>query len=70
MTSETPLPLSCPLCGRPNQCAMELPQGDLPAQPCWCTTMAFTQELLKRIPEALRGKACVCRDCASQAQPD
>lgn len=58
----------CPICGQVNQCAMELAQrtGE-PAAPCWCTGVTFTAEVLARIPEALRERACVCKACANQA---
>jgi hypothetical protein len=42
------------------------PEGDAAAVPCWCTTVSFTQDVLQRIPEAARRKACVCLRCATQ----
>jgi hypothetical protein len=59
------LPSVCPLCGQPNQCAMEQGEGDAAPVPCWCTNVVFTAELLQRIPEAARNKACVCQACAA-----
>jgi hypothetical protein len=61
------LPSVCPLCGQPNQCAMEQREGDTAPVPCWCTTAVFSAELLQRIPEAARNKACVCQACATRA---
>lgn len=52
---------ACPLCGRPNDCrlcATEACQG-----PCWCETVAIPDELIARVPVALRNKACICPGC-------
>jgi len=35
--------------------------------PCWCTQAQFSQDLLNKVPEAARGKACVCAACAKGA---
>jgi hypothetical protein len=35
-----------------------------PQPPCWCTQAAFPTALLDRVPEAARGRACVCAACA------
>jgi hypothetical protein len=66
-TPDTVFASLCPLCGQPNGCAMEQRSGleDAPV-PCWCTTLTFTEELLQRIPEVARRKACVCLRCATQ----
>lgn len=53
---------NCPLCGGPNGCAPAA-SGSLDSA-CWCTETKITPELLARVPEALRNKACICRDCA------
>jgi hypothetical protein len=61
-----PLPnLVCPLCGKPNQCAPAR-AGDF-ALACWCRSVVISQEVLERVPEALRGQACLCPACASGA---
>jgi hypothetical protein len=39
-------------------------QGKFGAE-CWCTSMTVSQETLARIPDELKGKACLCRACAS-----
>ena len=57
-----PDPSRCPLCGAPNQCAMEA--GGATGSPCWCTTVHFDAALLDRIPTPARGKACLCPACA------
>lgn len=70
MSTEKPAvdPRYCPLCGRPNQCAMEVEkatgvkQGD-----CWCCSASISAELLSQIPEALRNQACVCPACAAKS---
>ncbi len=50
----------CPICGKPNGCHMA--QG-APADTCWCMETPIPETLLSEIPEAHRGKACVCRTC-------
>ena len=63
-----PLPNhTCPLCGQPNGCA-PAQAGDF-AVDCWCTRFVISQEALDRVPEPLRGKACLCPRCASGAPP-
>lgn len=64
---ETPSPRPeprCPLCGGPNGCAVAA-SGDF-ATPCWCRDVVFTPELLARVPEAARDRACICRPCAER----
>lgn len=59
-----PLPaLDCPLCGGPNGC-VPAESGSF-AGTCWCKDVAFSAELLARVPEAARQKACICRACAT-----
>ena len=61
-------PDTCPLCGRPNQCAMEIERATGVAQgACWCTEVNFSPELLASIPAPARGASCVCAACASDA---
>lgn len=67
-TAMSPLidPTLCPVCGKSNQCAMELAKATGQAQaPCWCTEASFSTELLSRVPDDLRGKACICPACAA-----
>ncbi len=60
----------CPLCGQPNQCAMEVERATgIKQPPCWCTQVTFTAALLEQIPESQRAKACVCAACAAKANP-
>jgi hypothetical protein len=61
----TPIPApDCPLCGGPNQCAAAR-SGSFET-PCWCREASFSPDLLARLPEAQRGQACICQDCASR----
>jgi len=60
-------PTRCPLCGADNRCAIELEQATGVAQPpCWCMDAHFTPALRATIPEAARGKACLCARCVRQ----
>ena len=52
----------CPLCGHPNGCAVS--DAGKFAVDCWCKSMTFSDACLVRVPDALRGKACICRRCA------
>ena len=52
----------CPLCGNENLCRMEFDGGR-----CWCQGVDFAPEILARVPEAARDKACICRKCAEAA---
>ena len=58
-------PSLCPLCQKPNLCVMASPKADdSPPQRCWCMDATFTPELLAKIPDTAKHKACVCADCA------
>lgn len=61
-------PRACPVCGGDNACAMAQAQADgtKPAD-CWCAEVSFPPELLDRLPDSDRGKACVCASCAARA---
>jgi hypothetical protein len=66
-SSLPPLPnLACPLCGAANECAPAM-QGKFGAE-CWCTRVSVSQEALARIPDELKGKACLCRACATRQE--
>ncbi|MFC5701486.1 cysteine-rich CWC family protein [Cohnella faecalis] len=56
--------MNCPICGGSNFCAME---AGTASQGCWCFETKFPKELLDRVPEELRDKACICRSCAERA---
>jgi hypothetical protein len=51
----------CPLCGRPNGCAMAAGGQE----PCWCASATISPETLAQIPAALRDVACLCAECAT-----
>ncbi|MFI4981460.1 MAG: cysteine-rich CWC family protein [Nevskiales bacterium] len=51
----------CPLCGGANACAMVRSGGT--EELCWCEQETFSPALLARVPEASKGKACVCPRC-------
>jgi hypothetical protein len=51
----------CPLCGEGNDC--QRCEGVAYKGPCWCFKVEVPQELIGRLPEDLRGKACICREC-------
>ncbi|HTH77982.1 MAG TPA: cysteine-rich CWC family protein [Ramlibacter sp.] len=71
MNASTPVdPSGCPLCGQPNQCAMELERRTGEKQPpCWCTQVDFSAGLLARVPASHRHTACICPAC-SRAQTE
>lgn len=63
-----PDPATCPLCGTGNGCAMERQrQTGVEQPPCWCTRIEIRRDVLARVPQAARGKACICQACASAA---
>jgi Cysteine-rich CWC len=54
-----------PLCGKNNQCAMEIERTTGVKQaPCWCAAIKFDEDLLARVPEEKRNLACICEKCA------
>jgi len=67
MTSEALANHDCPLCGGANDCA--LARSGRVDVPCWCESATFGAALLARVPQPLRGTACVCVGCASAAGP-
>lgn len=60
-------PAACPLCGADNACAMAAPEGA--AGECWCSAARILPETLAQLPEAERGRRCVCARCAGVAPP-
>ncbi|MGY9003642.1 MAG: cysteine-rich CWC family protein [Rhodospirillales bacterium] len=57
-------PALCPLCGNDNACGNLQPKD---GSTCWCadSDLIFQAELLDQIPDEARGKACICRACAT-----
>jgi len=63
----TPEAHRCPLCGGDNRCANEIERASgIPQPPCWCVDAHFDAALLARLPEAARGKACICASCVAR----
>lgn len=59
-------PTRCPICGRPNRCAMEVERATGVAQgPCWCAGVEFGADLLAQVPAAAQREACICPQCAA-----
>lgn len=50
----------CPICNKANRCAIVASEDP---RKCWCMTTKVPKELLSKIPNELRGKSCVCKDC-------
>jgi prepilin-type N-terminal cleavage/methylation domain-containing protein/prepilin-type processing-associated H-X9-DG protein len=57
-------PAECPLCAQPNACQLCSPASR--KAPCWCTRIEIPAELIARIAENLRDRACVCRACVEK----
>jgi hypothetical protein len=49
----------CPLCGGPNECGVAAGTST-----CWCWSAEIPAETLAGVPEAQRGRICVCEKCA------
>ena len=57
-------PAECPLCGAANECQLCSPhvfKGQ-----CWCAHEEIPSELLARVPENLRNRACICKLCVEK----
>jgi prepilin-type N-terminal cleavage/methylation domain-containing protein/prepilin-type processing-associated H-X9-DG protein len=54
----------CPLCGGPNDCLLCAP--GVARGPCWCVGAGLPSELLARVPENLRNRACICQTCVKK----
>lgn len=50
----------CPLCGKPNGCAIVAKKDP---KTCWCIEIKVPQSLRDKIPEESRMKSCVCKEC-------
>lgn len=57
-------PARCPLCTQPNAC--QIAAG---SSTCWCFDATVPAAVLARVPAAAQGVACVCRGCATAAEP-
>lgn len=52
----------CPSCGQPNECAMAAGRDP---ESCWCMSVSIDPDVIARLPEAARGKVCICHRCAT-----
>jgi prepilin-type N-terminal cleavage/methylation domain-containing protein/prepilin-type processing-associated H-X9-DG protein len=59
-------PAACPLCGGANACQLCSPA--MHKGRCWCVHEEIADELLARVPENFRNRACICRACVQQFQ--
>lgn len=55
---------TCPICGEDNDCGLLKD----PTQACWCTQKTFPNELLQKVPENMKNKACICQRCVEKFQ--
>jgi hypothetical protein len=59
-------PTRCPICRESNVCAMEKAKAtDSKHERCWCMDEVFTPAVMDQVPEAAKGKACICAKCAA-----
>jgi prepilin-type processing-associated H-X9-DG protein/prepilin-type N-terminal cleavage/methylation domain-containing protein len=56
----------CPLCGGANECQLCSPAAYKGS--CWCARMEIPGELLARVPENFRNRACICQKCVEKFQ--
>jgi prepilin-type N-terminal cleavage/methylation domain-containing protein/prepilin-type processing-associated H-X9-DG protein len=54
-------PAACPLCGAANGCLLAARVAG--KNQCWCAHEEFPAELLARVPEPQRHRACICQGC-------
>jgi len=59
-------PNQCPLCREANDCQLCSPATYKGL--CWCARMEMPEALLARVPEPLRNRACICRNCVEKFQ--
>jgi prepilin-type N-terminal cleavage/methylation domain-containing protein/prepilin-type processing-associated H-X9-DG protein len=59
-------PSACPLCGGANECQLCSPAAFKGR--CWCADEEIADELLARVPENLRNRACICQSCVEKFQ--
>ena len=64
MNAIFPNPAQCPLCGAANAC--QLCSAAAYKGQCWCVHEEISTELLARVPENFRNRACVCKNCVEK----
>lgn len=47
----------CPFCKGDNNCKVFEPKS------CWCMTTKVPEELRKLVPDDLKMKSCICKNC-------
>lgn len=57
----------CPLCHRPNGCAMA---AGLPPESCWCINVTVSDQALAALPTSEIGARCICRQCGVEVDVD
>jgi prepilin-type N-terminal cleavage/methylation domain-containing protein/prepilin-type processing-associated H-X9-DG protein len=57
-------PAACPLCGGANACQLCSPH--IFKGQCWCAHEEIADELLARVPEHFRNRACICQPCVEK----
>ncbi len=57
-------PAECPLCGVANECQLCSPAAY--KGQCWCACEEISTELLARVPENFRNRACICQPCVEK----
>jgi hypothetical protein len=48
----------CPLCNNQNLCGVSNT-----TKPCWCTLEKVPSALIQGVPDAEKGKICICQAC-------
>ncbi len=61
-------PAACPLCGGANECQLCSPAAFKGR--CWCADEEISSELLARVPENFRNRACICCACVKKFQSE
>ncbi len=64
MNLKTFNPSACPLCGGANECRLCSPAPYKGR--CWCAQVDISNELVARVPEDLRNRACICPACVEK----
>ena len=57
-------PGHCPLCGGANECQLCSPAAYKGR--CWCADTEIPSELIARVPENFRNRACICKQCVEK----
>lgn len=63
--SKTSVVSICPLCGKPNECAIA--EGSGRVEDCWCMNTAISSNALAKLPQQEIGRTCICRKCAAMS---